>query len=81
MEEQVIAALQSAFPGIEVDIETHSDGRVHGHVIWAGFAELDDVDRQTEIRSVLKKKLGPDAQRVGILLAYTPDELRAMRAA
>lgn len=81
MEEKVKEILDAEFPGIEVETEVVPGGRIHGHVIWAGFAEMDDVDRQTRIRAVLKEKLGPDAQQVGLLLAYTPDELKAMRAA
>lgn len=81
MEQEVIGVLRDAFPGIEVEIEVRSSGRIFGSVVWAGFADLDQVDRQTKIRSVLREKLGDDAKQIGILFTYTPDEIEAMRAA
>lgn len=81
MEQKVREILETAFPGIEVDFDTLTDGRIAGSVSWAGFADLDHVDRQIEIRGVLREKLGAEAQQVGVLLAYTPDELKAMNAA
>lgn len=81
MEEKVKSILKSAFPGMEVEIDPPSGGRMSGSVIWAGFEDVDHVDRQTKIRSVLREELGENAKQIGILLAYTPNEIEAMRAA
>lgn len=81
MEQKVRNALEGAFKGISIDTEILPDGRITGFVVWAGFAGYDEVDRQTQIRDVLRQALGADAQQVGVLLTYTPDELRAMNAA
>ena len=81
MGQAVVDILQAAFPGIDVKIEVLPGGRISGFVVWAGFAGLDQVDRQNQIRTVLREKLGTDAQQVGVLLTYTPDELHAMNAA
>lgn len=81
MEQIVRDILGTAFPGIEVLTEVLPDGRISGSVVWAGFTGLDEVDRQDKIRTVLRQELGADAQQVGVLLTYTPDELEAMNAA
>ncbi len=81
MEQKVRDLLQTAFPGIDVDFEVLPDGRISGSVVWAGFAELDHVDRQKKIRELLLEKLGAEAQQVGVLLTYTPDEIKEMNAA
>jgi hypothetical protein len=80
MECKVKSILETAFQGIKVLTEVFPDGRISGSVIWAGFDGLDEVDRQTIVRNELRDKLGADAQQVGVLLTYTPDELEAMNA-
>ena len=81
MEQKVRDLLEAAFPGIIMDTEVLSDERISGTVIWAGFEGQDHVDRQTMIRTMLREKLGDDAQCVGVLLTYTPEEMDAMNAA
>lgn len=75
------AILKSRFPGIQAMLERLPDDRITGSVIWAGFSEMDDVERQSEIRNELRSKLGTEAHMVGVLLAYTPDEISDMKAA
>jgi stress-induced morphogen len=79
--EKVEKVLRDAFPGMTVSIENMPDGRLSGSVTWAGFAEMDDVDRQMMIRTLLRNELGDDVKRVNILLAHTPDELDAKHTA
>jgi hypothetical protein len=81
MEQRIIDILQAVFPGMKVQLEIVPGERIWGRVIWAGYADLDDIERQREIRSVLREKLGEDARQVGLLLTYTPDEMRTMEAA
>lgn len=49
--------------------------RINGSVISPTFGRKDDLKRQLMIRDALEKVLGPhDSKRVGMILAYTPDE-------
>lgn len=81
MGQQVTHILEQAFPGISIELEEMSNGRLSGTVIWAGFDEQDHGDRQHLVRKVLKEALGARAQEVGVLLTYTPVEMAAMKAA
>jgi hypothetical protein len=82
MVERVIHVLKEEFPGISAEeIRELPSGKVSGSVSWDGFESVDDVDRQQKIHSVLRERLGAEAQFVGLLLAYTPHELEVMRAA
>jgi hypothetical protein len=77
----VTDTLKSKFDGMEVDLEKMANGRITGHVVWSGFSGKDHFERQTEIRTWLSERLGEDAQDIGILLAFTPQEVEAMEAA
>ncbi|MDR3710424.1 MAG: hypothetical protein P4L33_19165 [Capsulimonadaceae bacterium] len=81
MVDKVNSALEKAFPGIDLDLELLSNGRITGTAVWDGFIGLDQVDRQTKIRSALRAALGSDAAIAGVIFTYTADELRAMKAA
>ena len=81
MEQRVRDILEAAFDGVEVLTEVLPGGRISGSVVWAGFDGLDEVARQRKIRTALEAELGSDVQQVGVLLTYTPDELRKMDAA
>ncbi len=81
MEERVKRALAERLHGIKAELEQLPGGRISGHVIWDGFADQEHVDRQRVIRDALRASLGPEAQQVGVLLAYTPRELELMAAA
>lgn len=81
LEKRVKDALEAEFRAICVDIEVLPDGRVSGLLVSTDFDELDQVDRQKRIRDTLQQALGVDAQRVGVLLPYTPAEMESMNAA
>lgn len=81
MGQQIAQILTQAFPGMAIDLDETRGQRVHGRIVWAGFAGKDQVDRQTEVRQALKQGLGAEVQQVGVLLTYTPTELEAMQAA
>src|SRR5437762_1385475 len=50
-------------------------GRLVGDIISPSFAGKRDRERQELIWGALEAELGPDAgKRVGMFLAYTPDE-------
>ena len=79
--DQVRDILERSFPGIEQQLEEWDDGRVGGDAVWSGFTDVDHVDRQNMLRNAICSALGEDVTRIGLVLAYTPDELCAMRAA
>ncbi len=81
MGQRIREVLEEKFPGIDVDLDEAPGERVNGHVVWEGFTGHDHVDRQQRVRQALREGLGAEMQQVGILLTYTPRELRAMLAA
>jgi hypothetical protein len=81
MVERVTECLELAFAGISLDLEEVPGGRISGSAVWDGFADLDQVDRQQQLRTVLRRDLGAEATLVGVILTYTPHELDAMKAA
>jgi hypothetical protein len=80
MVEHVTKVLESRFPGIDLQIEEMPNGRIMGTAVWGGFADLDQVDRQTKLRDALRTP-DLDGSQIGLILAYTPEELFAMKAA
>ncbi len=81
MEQQVIQILEQAFQGMSIELDEMPSGRFSGSVVWDGFSEHDQADRQRQVRQVLKAALGEEVQQVGVLLTYTPSELSAMQGA
>jgi acid stress-induced BolA-like protein IbaG/YrbA len=81
MVERIQNILKAEFPGMELDLETMSSGNITGDAVWAGFDDLDQVDRQILIRAALRRALGTEATLVTILLTFTPAEVQSMMAA
>lgn len=81
MEQQIVNALTLAFENAQVDLENLPGGRFSGVVVWEGFADNDSVERQQRVRQALTAAMNGAAANVGVLLVYTPHELRAMQAA
>ena len=61
--QQVTQILEQEFPGIDVELEEASGGRLSGRIVWNGFAKQDQADRQRRVRAVLKAALGPQVQQ------------------
>ena len=78
--DRVKAILEDRFPEAEVYVD-RSDGaeRINGPITWAGFEDMDHVDREEAVRAALKEELGPQKQAVSIILAYTPREVELMK--
>ena len=66
---------------MDVELDKEPSGRLHGTVIWEGFDNQDHIERQQLVRKVLKQVLGAEVQQIGVLLTYTPREMRLMSAA
>lgn len=54
MKQQVTYILEQTFPGMNVELNERSGGRLHGTVIWDGFDDKDMVDRQQSVREALR---------------------------
>ncbi len=78
--EKVNAALEAAFPGIEVAlVAKKSVTRIGGFVIWSGFSGVSQLERQSRLWKVLKAKLSQDEElKLGTILTITPQEVAAM---
>ncbi len=81
MEQKVREALAKAFAGSEVELDTLSDGRYSGLLIWDGFQDQDSLDRHERVKQAMADLLKEDAKNVGIFFTYTPREMAAMRSA
>ena len=79
--EQIITVLKSAFKNAKVQLDQMAGGRYSGIIIWDGFEDQDSVDRQDRLHDALTSGLQGEASKVGIMLAYTPHEMRVMKAA
>ncbi len=71
--------LSRRFHGAQVEADRFNGAeRISGHIVWEGFNDLDQVDRQRQIYQVLRQELGPEATQISIILAYSPEEWAAM---
>lgn len=73
--EEVTSVLRNRFTDAEIKLEPGEEGeRIHGFVIWEGFAPLTFLERQNLIFSTLRNALNGEAQHVGMVFTYTPKE-------
>ena len=80
--EQVKTLLQERFPGADALLEPDPySKRVIGHLIWRGFEDLEQIDRQNLVVSWLRQQLGAEAGRVSVILTYSPNEYKMMSMA
>jgi hypothetical protein len=73
--------LTEHFANAEVDLGPASGDRVSGFLIWEGFQEDEQIDRQRAVWRVLRAELPPDELlRVAAVFTLTPQEMSAARA-
>ena len=76
--EQTIA---QEFSGSEIFIDYDKrSGKASGIMLWEGFGSADQVDRQTQLWSVLRSRLGADSTKVSTIFTYTPKEYKMLKA-
>lgn len=76
---QVHDALDRRFSGAKIHVSRFSEGdRLNGYIIWSGFDEVEQLDRQRRVYAALREELQADAAKISIILAYSPDEWEAM---
>lgn len=79
--DRVATILKQRFPGANVNVgRFYGAERVNGQIVWSGFDDLDDLERQKAIHAALLKGLGADAQGISIILGYTPREIELMES-
>jgi hypothetical protein len=73
--------LTEKFPDAETELEIFPGaGKVGGYLIWKGFTDLDQLDRQRMVSKALRESLGDDYRsRVSTIFTVTPVEIMAMR--
>ncbi len=78
--EEVIKTLQESFLGIDtsdLEIDPYSH-RITGRVIWAGFEEKSQIDRQDMLWDALDARIPKDSRpSIGMILTLTPLEIAA----
>lgn len=80
--EKVKSLLQERFPGADALVEPDLySKKVIGHLVWSGFEDLEQIDRQDLVISWLRQQLGAEARRVSVILTYSPNEYRMMSLA
>jgi hypothetical protein len=80
--ERVTRLLEGRFPGVVVALDpTGPPDRVAGWIVWAGFENRDQVDRQRLLRQVLSELPAEDRLYLGPILTLTPDEASDEEAA
>ncbi len=73
--EEVVQALRDRFDGADIKLRPGEEGgRIHGFLIWEGFAPLTFLERQHRVYDVLQDALGREAEQVGMVFTYTPRE-------
>lgn len=78
--EEIRALIEGHFEGAQADIEPISEHKVGGTVLWNGFDEQRQSDRQQELWDFLRNNLNP-RQQMGIatLLTFTQLEVEEMQ--
>lgn len=80
--EKVKASLQERFPGADMAVESSPySEKVSGYLVWNGFEDLEQIDRQDLVISWLRQQLGAEARRVSVILTYSPNEYHMMSLA
>lgn len=78
--EEIRAIIENQFEGAQVDIEPISDYKVGGTVLWDGFDEQRQSDRQQTLWEILRNNLNPQQQMgIATLLTFTPVEVEEMQ--
>ena len=67
--------LERVFPGATVELEVAAPEKVGGFLIWNGFDQVDQVERQRRLWTAIRDELSREDQlRITAILTLTPDE-------
>lgn len=82
IEEKVKKILAEYFEENGIQLESTPEGNISGFIVSEKFSEVEGVNRQKLIRSLLRKNLGaPEQKRVLGFFAMTPLEYQGYREA
>ena len=70
-------AILHVAPNARIDLKLVS-GHFSGSVIAPEFEHLTHLQRQQAVWHQITEEMGPDSQRVGTLLLFTPEEADAI---
>lgn len=75
--ERVRSTLEGAFPGAKIDLEQASPSdKIGGTLIWDGFENMEQIDRQRQLAKVIREGLSREDQlRVTAILTFTNAEV------
>jgi hypothetical protein len=78
---RVREVLRKEFPGCSPELEqVRPLKKVGGFLVWDGFEELEQLERQRRLSKALRKHLSPDELAgVTTILTMTPNEVAVMR--
>jgi hypothetical protein len=81
MRELIEHAIMGWYPDAKINLEELPGGRLTGVVLSNAFADMDQIDRQSEFRQRLNDELGADVQYVSFVFLHTPHEYEVMTEA
>lgn len=81
LEKAIAKALMAEMPGVEVRFDPYPGyGKLHAAVVWDNFEDKSQMDRQRQVRNILKFALTDEERyKTGFLLTVTPTEINAMQ--
>lgn len=76
--QRVAKAISDAMPGSKfLPDEPRYGPNVTGLLVWDGFCDMEQIERQRHLSRAIKERLAPeDDSRVGVILTFAPDEWR-----
>lgn len=78
--EEIRALIENQFQGAQADIEPISAYKVSGTILWNGFDEHRQSERQQMLWDFLRSTLNPEQQMgIATLLTFTPVEVEEMQ--
>lgn len=78
--QQLNARFAAAFAGCQPMLTEFAGERVGGTLVWNGFDGLSQLDRQRQLRAVVRELPVESQLRVTFILSLTSEELAAMTA-
>ena len=73
--DRVRRVIQARVPDALIDMADDYSGRISVVVVSASFNGVPDEDRQAHLWRALRDELGDEALGVGLVLAYSTEEL------
>lgn len=79
LKKKLLQLLVEKFADAKIEDLQVTAGRVGGVLIWSGFKEMAQVDRQQELWKILRSNLDREEQlKISLIITLTPTELAAI---